>query len=125
MSKNIVLELVRAVLLAVGSWLVASGKLDDAGMQEIVGALLSCVTVIWSVRTRVVEGRAQRSVSGDKPPYKLPVVILLGGLGVLMMAGLNSCVGKWDSKVVLTEPKSGISLVIGPNDPVVVKAPTK
>ena len=48
MNQNQVLSLVRSVLLGLGASLVASGKLTDGSLQEIVGGLLAVASVVWS-----------------------------------------------------------------------------
>lgn len=50
MNPNQVTSLVRSVLLALGAGLVASGKLTDGSLQEIVGGLLAVASVLWSQR---------------------------------------------------------------------------
>ena len=48
MNSNQIQSLIRSVLLAAGAGLVASGKLTDASLQEIVGGLLALGSVVWS-----------------------------------------------------------------------------
>ena len=48
MNSNQIQSLIRSVLLASGAGLVASGKLTDASLQEIVGGLLALGSVVWS-----------------------------------------------------------------------------
>jgi hypothetical protein len=48
MNTNQVTSLGRSVLLAFGAGLVASGKLTDGSLQEIVGGLLALASVLWS-----------------------------------------------------------------------------
>ena len=49
MTKTQMLGIVRHLATAVGAGLVVSGKLDDATMQEAVGALLAITSVVWSL----------------------------------------------------------------------------
>jgi hypothetical protein len=48
MNSDQIKSFVRSVLLGLGASLVASGKLTDGSLQEIVGGLLSLGSVIWS-----------------------------------------------------------------------------
>lgn len=48
MNQNQVLSLVRSILLGLGASLVASGKLTDGSLQEIVGGILALGSVVWS-----------------------------------------------------------------------------
>lgn len=48
MNQNQITSLARSVLLALGASLVASGKLTDGSLQEIVGGILALGSVIWS-----------------------------------------------------------------------------
>ena len=48
MNQNQITSLVRSILLGVGASLVASGKLTDASLQEIVGGILALAAVVWS-----------------------------------------------------------------------------
>jgi len=81
MSKNVITELVRSLLLGVGAWLVATGKLDEAGLQEIVGSVIGLGSVVWGVVSRMK--------SAPKPPVNLLLLALLVGMG----GSLSSCSG--------------------------------
>lgn len=48
-SKNAVLSAVRSLLLAVGSILVTRGFLSDGEMQQLVGACMVVLPVIWGM----------------------------------------------------------------------------
>jgi hypothetical protein len=48
MNSDQIKSLVRSVLLGLGASLVASGKLTDGSLQEIVGGILALGSVIWS-----------------------------------------------------------------------------
>lgn len=49
MTKEQTLGIVRHVLAAAGVWLVATGQLDEAAMQEAAGAVLTLAAVVWSL----------------------------------------------------------------------------
>ena len=48
MSRTVILGQVRHLLTFLGGFAVAYGWLDDAGSQEIIGAVLMIVGQVWS-----------------------------------------------------------------------------
>jgi hypothetical protein len=48
MNSNQIQSLIRNVLLALGAGLVASGKLSEGSLQEIVGGIIAAGSVLWS-----------------------------------------------------------------------------
>jgi len=48
MNQNQIMSLLRSVLLAAGAGLVASGKISDGSLQEIIGGILALASVVWS-----------------------------------------------------------------------------
>lgn len=48
MNSNNVTALIRSILLGLGASMVASGKLSDGSLQEIVGGILALGSVLWS-----------------------------------------------------------------------------
>ncbi len=48
MNPDQLKSLARSILLGLGASLVASGKLTDGSLQEIVGGILAVVSVLWS-----------------------------------------------------------------------------
>ena len=46
--KKKILGQIRHILTAIGLYLVATGKLDDPGMQEILGVAMSIIGHAWS-----------------------------------------------------------------------------
>ena len=53
MNLEIVLGLVRHLLTLVGGYYVASGKLDPANANTIVGAVTSLVGAGWSIKHKI------------------------------------------------------------------------
>ena len=49
MTKDQLLGIVRHVAGFAGAYLVASGKIDEAILQEATGAVLAVTALIWSV----------------------------------------------------------------------------
>lgn len=39
---------VRSVLIAIGAYLVATGKSDEATVQQMIGGITAAIGVIWS-----------------------------------------------------------------------------
>ena len=48
MSPEQVAGLVRALLAAVGGFLVSKGLVDDSTLQAVAGAVATLVTAVWS-----------------------------------------------------------------------------
>jgi len=48
MNINQIQSFVRSILLGLGASLVASGKLTDGSLQEIVGGVIALGSVLWS-----------------------------------------------------------------------------
>jgi len=48
MNKSVIMGQVRHLLTFVGGFAVAYGYLDEAGSQEIIGAVLMIVGQVWS-----------------------------------------------------------------------------
>ncbi len=48
MNASQIQSLIRSILLGLGASLVASGKLTDGSLQEIVGGILALASVLWS-----------------------------------------------------------------------------
>lgn len=48
MSKTVVLGQIRHLLTFLGGFAVAYGWMDEAGSQEIIGAVLMIVGQVWS-----------------------------------------------------------------------------
>ncbi len=48
MNTNQIQSLIRSILLGLGASLVASGKLSDGSLQEIVGGILALGSLVWS-----------------------------------------------------------------------------
>jgi hypothetical protein len=48
MNPDQIKSLIRGILLSLGTGLVASGKLTDGSLQEIVGGILAVASVLWS-----------------------------------------------------------------------------
>jgi len=48
MNANQIQSLIRSILLALGAGLVTHGKIDQAGLEQAVGAVISLGAVIWS-----------------------------------------------------------------------------
>ena len=48
MTRERILGLIRHVLTFGGGYLVAQGKIDDAGMQEGIAAIITLAGIIWS-----------------------------------------------------------------------------
>lgn len=49
MQSSFVLALVRHILTFVGGAAVARGYMDDASMQQIVGAVVTLISLGWSL----------------------------------------------------------------------------
>jgi hypothetical protein len=56
MKKEQILGIVRHVAGFAGAYLVASGKVDEATMQEAVGAVLAVAAVVWSLYAKTTQG---------------------------------------------------------------------
>lgn len=52
MNFNLIWMVVRYALIAGGSTLVAKGKIDEPGLQEIVGGIGAVGAALWGVYTR-------------------------------------------------------------------------
>ena len=52
MSKDVVLGQIRHLLTFVGGFALARGLVDEAALQEAIGAVLTIVGVIWSAKQK-------------------------------------------------------------------------
>lgn len=83
--KQSVLSVVRTALAAVGAWLAARGWVDSATANQIVGAIMVAVPLVWGVwdkyrseaATKVREATALNvgiMVSNQDPNQQTPLV---------------------------------------------------
>lgn len=52
MTQEQILGVVRHGLTLVGGFLITKGLLDESSVTELSGAILSIITVIWSVTSK-------------------------------------------------------------------------
>ena len=55
---NSILGLVRHGLTFAGGYLVSSGLLDAAGLENAVGAAITLLGIAWSIYDKIKSGRA-------------------------------------------------------------------
>lgn len=55
---DMILGVVRAVLAALGGWLIQKGYVDQGQVDALIGALLVIVTGIWSILSKRKAARA-------------------------------------------------------------------
>jgi len=48
MNTNQVQSLIRSVLLTAGAGLVTKGLTDQAGLEQLIGGVLSLASIVWS-----------------------------------------------------------------------------
>ncbi len=53
MNMEMVFGLLRHVLTFGGGWMVAQGYFDEATIQEVVGAVMTIVGALWSMRHKL------------------------------------------------------------------------
>lgn len=63
MQKEIIFTLARSILIALGGVFVQRGYIDDAGLQQAVGAALVLGAGAWGVWQKV---RAQKALEAAK-----------------------------------------------------------
>lgn len=51
-NMDMILGVLRAVLAAVGGWLIQKGYVDQGQVDALIGALLVLVTGIWSILSK-------------------------------------------------------------------------
>jgi uncharacterized membrane protein len=63
LTKEQIFGIIRHALTAAGGALVAKGVIDEAGLTEAVGALVTLIGVVWSAATKknaeLPEGEAE------------------------------------------------------------------
>jgi len=56
MSSDQIQGIVRAVLAAAGGYFVAKGYFDSATLNNVIGAILTIGTAVWSVVSKIESG---------------------------------------------------------------------
>ena len=59
LTKEQIFGIIRHALTAAGGALVAKGVIDEAGLTEAVGALVTLIGVIWSAAAKKNEAPAE------------------------------------------------------------------
>ncbi len=52
MNKEVILGIVRHTLTAAGGVLVTKGTIDQTTLESVVGALLTLLGVVWSIKSK-------------------------------------------------------------------------
>ena len=55
-QRDIILSIIRHGLTLGAGALIASGKLDDAGANELVAALMAIIGIAWGISDKVKRG---------------------------------------------------------------------
>jgi len=84
MNKEQILSILRTVLKTAGAVLVTKGLTSDAGLESIVGGIITIVGIIWSMRTHADD----KSSSGGGAAA---MIILTGLLAIGCVSGLTGC----------------------------------
>jgi hypothetical protein len=102
MNKDSILGLIRHLLTFGGGALVTKGFADDAEMQQLVGALITVIGVIWSiVQKRNATGNAGL---GTRNGGRLPLFALIATLSLVLLAACQT-----------TAPTGQIGVGVGPD----------
>lgn len=69
MDNAVILGILRTVLAAAGGILVTKGYLDDATLQQVVGAVIAIIAAVWSVISKKSAAKtvATAAVTGLNP----------------------------------------------------------
>ena len=59
LTQEQIFGIIRHALTAMGGALVAKGVIDEAGLTEAVGALVTLIGVVWSAKSKKEEAPAE------------------------------------------------------------------